>query len=126
MPGINWSPIAFATSMAGIDVLAFSILKKISVKELSMLFLPVVMLIYSAQPAIFLQALQFENMVIVNLLWNLMSNILVTFTGLILLKESVSLLKGTGIVLSFVSIYLMTYEGGINELVGTFQKIFGV
>jgi drug/metabolite transporter (DMT)-like permease len=125
MTGMNWVPIAFATAMAGIDSLAFSILKKVSLKELSRVFLPVAMLIYSMQPVIFLQALNFESMTIVNLLWNMMSNILVTFTGLVLLQEKVGLLKGTGIVLGFLSIYLMTYENGESELMKVLSRLVG-
>ena len=124
-PTVHWIPIAFATGMAMIDSLAFSILKKISLKELGMMFLPLSMLIYSSQPVIFLQALKFENMAIVNLLWNMMSNILVTFTGLVLLQEKVGLFKGIGIVLSFVAIFLMTFEDGESELVAALAKMFG-
>jgi len=124
-PTVHWIPIAFATGMAMIDSLAFSILKKISLKELGMMFLPLSMLIYSSQPVIFLQALKFENMAIVNLLWNMMSNILVTFTGLVLLQEKVGLFKGVGIALSFVAIFLMTYEDGESELVAALAKMFG-
>jgi len=124
-PTVHWIPIAFATGMAMIDSLAFSILKKISLKELGMMFLPLAMLIYSSQPVIFLQALKFENMAIVNLLWNMMSNILVTFTGLVLLQEKVGLFKGVGIALSFVAIFLMTYEDGESELVTALAKMFG-
>jgi drug/metabolite transporter (DMT)-like permease len=125
MTGMNWVPIAFATAMAGIDSLAFSILKKVSLKDLSIIFLPVAMLIYSMQPLIFLQALNFESMTIVNLLWNMMSNILVTFTGLVILQEKVGLLKGTGIVLGFLSIYLMTYEDGESELMKVLSRLVG-
>lgn len=123
-PTIHWIPIAFATGMASIDSLAFSILKKISLKEIGAIFLPIAMLIYSTQPLIFLQALRFENMAIVNLLWNMMSNILVTFTGLVLLQEKVGLFKGIGIVLSFIAIFLMTFEDGESELVKALTKTF--
>jgi len=126
MPGINWIPIGIATGMASIDSLAFSILKKISLKELGMMFLPVSMIMYAMQPAIFLQALRYENMTIVNLLWTMMSNILVTFTGLVLLKEKVGFFKGIGIALSFIAMYLMTYEDGESELVGAIQSVFGL
>ena len=125
MPGINWIPIAFATGMAGVDTFAFSILKKISLKELGAIFIPISMAIYSLQPVIFLQALKFENMTIVNLLWNMMSNILVTFTGLVLLQEKVGLMKGIGIALSLVAIYLLTYEDGESELATALTKVFG-
>jgi len=125
MPAINWIPIGIASLMAGVDTLAFSILKKVSLKELSMIFLPVSMAIYSIQPMIFLQGLRFETMTVVNLLWNMMSNILVTFTGLVLLQEKVGLLKGIGIALSFVSIYLLTYEDGESELASAIIKVFG-
>ena len=125
MLAINWIPIGIASLMAGIDTLAFSILKKVSLKELSMIFLPVSMAIYSIQPMIFLQGLRFETMTVVNLLWNMMSNILVTFTGLVLLQEKVGLLKGIGIALSFVSIYLLTYEDGESELASAIMKVFG-
>jgi len=44
---------------------------------------------------------------------------------LVLLQEKVGLLKGIGIALSFVSIYLLTYEDGESELASAIMKVFG-
>ena len=46
-----------------------------------------------------------------NLAWDLLSDVLVTFTGLVILGEKVSMMKGIGIALSFVSLFFLSYDG---------------
>jgi drug/metabolite transporter (DMT)-like permease len=50
-------------------------------------------------------------MAIMNLVWNLTSNVVVTLIGILLLKEVVSPTKAFGIALSFLALFFMTYEG---------------
>ena len=70
-------------------------------------------------PLIFYTALGFESMTVMNLLWDLMSDIIVTLVGLLYFKEVLPLTKKVGVVLSFISMFLMTYEGdGWSEIMG--------
>jgi drug/metabolite transporter (DMT)-like permease len=116
MAGFHLIPLGFAALMAMIDALAFSLLKKISTKALSFSFLPIAALIYAIQPFIFLESLNFESMTVMNILWNLTSDIIVTFIGIFVLGEQIGFRKAIGIVLSFIAIYLFTFEDGHSPL----------
>jgi len=105
-------PLGFAGLMAMIDALALALLKKISTKALSFSFMPIAALIYAIQPFIFLESLNFESMTVMNILWDLTSDIIVTFVGIFILGEQIGFRKAVGIVLSFIAIYLFTFEDG--------------
>ena len=68
------------------------------------------------QPFIFLEALNFESMTVMNILWDLSSDIIVTFIGIFIIGEKIGFRKAVGIALSFVAIYLFTFEDGNNPL----------
>jgi drug/metabolite transporter (DMT)-like permease len=116
MAGFNLIPLGFAGLMALIDAFSLTLLKKISTKALSFSFIPVAMLIYAIQPFIFLEALNFESMTVMNILWDLSSDIIVTFIGIFILGEKIGFRKSIGIVLSFIAIYLFTFEDGHSPL----------
>jgi drug/metabolite transporter (DMT)-like permease len=116
MAGFNLIPLGFAGLMALIDAFSLTLLKKISTKALSFSFIPIAMLIYAVQPFIFLEALNFESMTVMNILWDLSSDIIVTFIGIFILGEKIGFRKSIGIVLSFIAIYLFTFEDGHSPL----------
>jgi drug/metabolite transporter (DMT)-like permease len=116
MAGLNLIPLGFAGLMAMIDALALSLLKKISTKALSFSFIPIAMVIYAIQPFVFLESLNFESMTVMNILWDLSSDIIVTFIGIFVLGEKIGFRKSIGIVFSFIAIYLFTFEDGHSPL----------
>jgi drug/metabolite transporter (DMT)-like permease len=116
MAGFHLIPLGFAGLMAMIDALALSLLKKISTKVLSFSFMPIAALIYAIQPFIFLESLNFESMTVMNLLWDLTSDIFVTFIGIFVLGEQIGFRKSIGIVFSFIAIYLFTFDDGHSPL----------
>jgi drug/metabolite transporter (DMT)-like permease len=116
MAGLNLIPLGFAGLMAMIDAFALSLLKKISTKALSFSFIPIAMVIYAIQPFIFLESLNFESMTVMNILWDLSSDIIVTFIGIFVLGEKIGFRKSIGIVFSFIAIYLFTFEDGHSPL----------
>lgn len=69
------------------------------------------MLAYAMDPLIFFFAIKSEGMAMMNLVWNLISNVIITFTGLFVFNEVVPPTKMIGIALSFVALFFMTYEG---------------
>lgn len=109
-------PLGFAGLMAMIDAFALSLLKKISTKALSFSFIPIAVLIYAIQPFIFLESLNFESMTVMNLLWDLSSDIIVTFIGIFVLGEQIGFRKSIGIVFSFIAIYLFTFDDGNSPI----------
>jgi drug/metabolite transporter (DMT)-like permease len=113
MVSINWVPVGFSALMASIDVFTFSITKTISDNRsrfLKWMILPTIL--YAIQPWIFLSSLRFESLIVMNLMWDLMSDVLVTATGLLYFKEKLGPYKTLGVILSFVSIVLMSLEDG--------------
>ncbi len=113
MTSINWIPVGFGALMASIDVFMLSIIKSISgnpSRFLKWMILPTI--VYAIQPWIFLSSLQFESLIVMNLMWDLISDILVTATGFLYFKEKIGPYKTLGVILSFVSIVLMSIQDG--------------
>jgi drug/metabolite transporter (DMT)-like permease len=68
------------------------------------------MLLYSVQPIIFLKALSYNNLIITNLLWDIISIIIVTFIGLFYFNEQITQIKLIGIIFSFIGMMLLSYD----------------
>ena len=98
--------------MALVDVLMLSIVKSVSLNSRLLKWMVVPTLVYAVQPWIFLQSLEYETLIIMNLLWDLISNVLVTLVGLILFQETIGPYKLIGVILSFISITLLSLDDG--------------
>lgn len=102
--------------MAAIDVVVLSGIKSYSLGNTTWRsILPFGMLIYSMQPLIFLQSLQYESMTVMNILWNIISDISVTITGLFFFKEKLSSIKMVGLAFAFTAIILLSYDSVYND-----------
>jgi hypothetical protein len=108
---MKWSVLIYGTLLALMDVIMMPITKGVATKGWPLAWMIVPTLVYAVDPWIFLQSLKLETMVVMNLAWDLLSDILVTFTGLVILGEKVSMMKGIGIALSFVSLFFLSYDG---------------
>ena len=105
------APLVWASGMASIDTIVFGALKKQVLGEwTSGWILPLGMLAYAFQPFFFLQSLNYESMTIMNILWGIISDIMVTISGLWYFKEKMSPLKYLGLSLAFVSIVILSYD----------------
>jgi len=71
--------------------------------------IPLAVGIYALEPLIFLKAMNYEGMVVTNLVWNLMSNVIVTLQGVLIFGESIKGLRWLGILMSIVSLSLLAY-----------------
>jgi multidrug transporter EmrE-like cation transporter len=115
---VNWTvgrfdmlPIVFGTVMALIDISMMGTLKLVDQGKLAYAVgLPVATLLYAFEPYIFLKAMTHSNMVTTNLIWNLVSNILVTLTGVFFFRESIKGLKWLAIALSLFSLAIFAYS----------------
>jgi multidrug transporter EmrE-like cation transporter len=97
--------------MASIDGVILSLLNAINLGWLqSIRWMIIPTLIYAVQPWIFLQSLKFETLTVMNLLWDVLSDVIVTLIGLFYFGETLSWSKKLGVVLSLFSVYLLTYE----------------
>lgn len=112
---IQWRTLAFGAAFGLIDSIALPTIKGVSQGWNPWLIL-VPILLYGSSPLLFLKALETETLTIMNLVWDLTSNVLVTIIGLVMFAERLPPLKILGVCLSFVSLFLMSYEGnGWNE-----------
>ena len=119
---INWRTLLFGLGFGLIDSIALPITKAVS-NGLNKWFMVIPMIFYAFSPLVFLKALSSESLTIMNLVWDLSSDLIVTLIGLFWFKESVSPVKLLGVALSFVSMFLMTYEpNGWNEFLSTNAK----
>jgi drug/metabolite transporter (DMT)-like permease len=65
-------------------------------------------LIYAIHPWIFLKSLEFESLIVMNLLVDLASDFLVTLVGFLYFRESIGPFKTIGVILSFVAMIFMS------------------
>ena len=105
-------PIMFGLAMATVDVVMMFTAKFVSLGSVSYgVGLTIATLVYSVQPYLFIKATRLENMTVSNLIWNLMSNILVTFSGVMVFKESIKGLRWVAIGMSMIALLLFAYTG---------------
>jgi multidrug transporter EmrE-like cation transporter len=115
---VNWKignfsmlPIFFGTLMALVDICMMSSVKMIHNGTFSTTVgLPVSIGLYALEPLIFLKAMKYEGMVVTNLVWNLMSNVIVTLQGILIFGETVKGLRWLGVCMSLLSLALMAYS----------------
>ena len=94
--------------MSFVDVVSFGILKGVHLGWLAPFFTAIPILIYTLQPVIFLQSLNYEGIAIMNILWNLLSSVFVTLEGIYIFNEKITHTKMLGIILSLPCMYLLT------------------
>lgn len=108
--GFNTLPILFGTCMAIVDIFMMSVTKMVSIGRISTTIgIPLSIGFYAMQPLIFLKAMRYEGMVVTNLVWNLMSNVIVTLQGVLVFGESIKGLRWLGICMSLLSLGLLAY-----------------
>jgi hypothetical protein len=98
------------------DVFSFGITKEISlgknIKSKYWLIIP--MILYALQILIFNYGLTKTSMSILNITWNLISNVLVTFIGLHYYGEQINNIKGIALGFALVSISLFALDEYYN------------
>jgi hypothetical protein len=118
---INWRTLGFGLVFGLIDSIALPTIKQISRGGLGRGWMAVPFLLYAASPFLFLKALMGgETLTIMNLVWDLMSDVVVTLIGMAVFSEVIPPVKLVGVAFSFLSLFLMTYEGdGWNEYIAS-------
>ena len=106
----NFIPVAFATLMATMDAVVLAWIKDYALGLVSWKFVPLAMFMYGLQPYIFLQSMRYESMTVMNIMWDLISDVLVTATGLLYFKEKLTPVKHGALGLAFVSILLFACD----------------
>ena len=106
---IAWSSVLQASIMALIDTSMLSIIKKISINQ-SYGFMAIPTIMYAFQPWLFLYSLKTETMTVMNLLWDLISDVLVSLIGIFYFKEMMGPVRLTGLCLGIVSLMLLSWK----------------
>jgi len=107
----NFYSLGFGSLLAGIDVIMMYIIKQYSKGVFSSpywMILPP--LVYGLTPFILLLSLKFETLVVMNMSWDIISDILVTAMAFLVLGERLSVMKTIGVGLSFIALFFLSYE----------------
>lgn len=107
---LNLRMLGFGSLLALNDIIVMPFVKQI-VGGWPFAYIVFPMLMYALDPIIFFFALKSEGMALMNFVWNLISNVLITITGVVFFKEVVPPTKMIGVALSFIALFFMTYEG---------------
>lgn len=104
-------PIAFGTVMALVDMCMMGGIKMVHNGTLPPV-LGVIMssAVYLLQPLIFLKAMNYQGMAVTNLVWNLISNTIVTLQGVLIFGESIKGLRWLAMAMGLVSLGLFAYS----------------
>lgn len=115
MNGHLWT-LLIAFLLAFSDLFNLGLLKMIhtgQIKNTAWIALPT--FLYSLQPLIFFKGLGHTSMTGLNLLWDVMSDVLVTASGLFYFKEKLSFKKYIGIAFAFMAIFLLSADDGLDH-----------
>jgi len=109
---LNWSSLGIAGSLATVDVISMPIIKCVAKHGWNIRYLLIPIILYAINPVIFYFGMKTESMVVMNLLWDMLSDLLVSSVGLFVMGEKLSNMKLLGVGLSFVSIMLLSIDTG--------------
>jgi multidrug transporter EmrE-like cation transporter len=127
---LNLRTLGFGLTFGLLDAVSLPTIKSVSIGSLGLHWMIVPFLLYAVSPFIFLFALKTETLTIMNLVWDLTSDLIVTFIGLVLFGETIGYTKALGVCMSFVALFLMSYEseafestlaGGVRSIKETFR-----
>jgi multidrug transporter EmrE-like cation transporter len=114
---VNWKwgnfsllPIFLGTLMAVVDLIMMGSVKMIHQGTFSATIgLPLAVGVYALEPLIFLKAMNYEGMAVMNLIWNLVSDIIVTLQGVLIFGESIKGIRWVAICMALVSLTIFAY-----------------
>ena len=106
----NLRTLLFGVGFGLLDAIGLPTIKAVSEGMLSFKWMVVPFLLYASSPFIFLKGLASESLAILNLVWDLSSDLIITIIGLFFFGETIGYTKGLGVCLSFIALFLMSYE----------------
>ena len=112
--GIYGLLVAFILAMN--DVISFGIAKLIYLEIFSINSLAIPIILYGFQLPIFYYGLKFSSMKLLNVSWNLISNILVSSIGFFYFKEKVNNIEIVGFIFAFLSIICFAYGDILHDM----------
>jgi multidrug transporter EmrE-like cation transporter len=113
--GFDLLPISFGILMASLDILMMGSAKLVNTGALPYATgLTFSTLVYSLQPFLFIKSLEAEDMLVINIIWNLASDTFITLMGLFLFGETLNGMRLIAMCLSVISIALFSYSDTTN------------
>jgi hypothetical protein len=113
---LNTRTLLFGLMFGALDAVSLPTIKAVSKGMLGFGWMVVPFVLYAASPFLFLEGLKGETLTILNLIWDLSSDLIITLIGLFYFRESLSYTKGLGVMFSFIALFLMSYESEPLEL----------
>jgi len=105
---MGYAPYLFALYMASVDGAIISLLKAQKTGMINSLWIfPLAFIVYGTQPLIFYWGLGFSSMTVLNIFWDVMSDLIVTAIGFYIFGEKLSTLQCIGLALSLAGITLL-------------------
>ena len=98
--------LTYGLILAFNDVINMSINKEIIIGNLATKWLPIICILYGSQMYIFNKGLQVTQMSVLNLTWNLFSNVIITIIGIYYFKENITNLESYGVAFALFSLFL--------------------
>uniref|UniRef100_A0A6C0BTQ6 EamA domain-containing protein n=1 Tax=viral metagenome TaxID=1070528 RepID=A0A6C0BTQ6_9ZZZZ len=92
--------------LALLDTVSLPLLKTAYITN-NHFFLSLGVVIGVVQKLIFYNSMKYTTLTVLNVLWDLLSDVFVSLVGIFIFRESITTTKLVGIALSFVSIYLL-------------------
>lgn len=105
---MGWKPIAVGLILATIDALVLPITKLTATGKLPIGWMVLPTLFYAADPWIFRSIMDTEYMTTLNVIWDIMSDVLVSIIGIVYFREHLGAKKLLGLFLGIAGIVLMT------------------
>jgi len=105
---INVTPLVYGTYMASVDVFMLGLLKAIHLGWISKIAIFLPTLLYAMQPWVFLSSLKYESLTVMNLLWDVISDLFVTATGIYFFNEKLKTSQMFGIAFGLVAVFFLT------------------
>lgn len=106
----NMLPIFFGVMLAMGDIVMMTSAKMMSQGTLSSsVGMPISIGSYAGVGYLFMRLLNYEGMVVTNLVWNMMSDVIVTLSGVLIFGESIKGLRWLAICMSLVALGIFAY-----------------
>ena len=107
----KWTTLMYGLIMALIDAGTLGIVKGVSRDGIkSLMFMTIPTLVYAIQPWVFLSAIKNESMTVINLTWDLISDVLVSIVGIFYFGEKIGFVRTCGLLLGLVSLALLSWN----------------
>ena len=98
--------ITIGLYLAIVDILGMTITKQVSIGFFQSNSMAIAFIIYGFQMLIFRHGLESTSMTVLNLTWNLFSNVIITLIGLFYFKENISHLEKYGLGFAIFALFL--------------------